>query len=139
MALMTLDSLDIKEAALTGIQMDLVRGYFEPPSVRGADLVIPGADYRVVRDRRKDARILLLEGYVTGTSASDWRTNVEALMAKCTGLAAINLVIADGYLGTTGTHTIAVRCLPPPVGGPPLYAVKYQTWSIEFLALADWS
>lgn len=137
MAALTLDGLDIRSRST--IYLELMRGYFEPPSVRGEDIIIPGADGRTTRTRRADQRYVLLEGYVTGSSAANWNTNVAALMAKLDG-SLVNLVVADNYLGSTGTHTLAVRCVSPPVGGEPTYGVLYQAWSVELLSVSpDWS
>ena len=49
-----------------------------------------------------------------------------------------NLVIADSYLGVSGTKTIATRVVNL-VGGP-IVAMRFQTWSIEMESVApDWS
>lgn len=143
MADLTLDGLDIKESTKDGIQLDLVSGFYEPPVFRGSDTIVPGAGGRVVRNRVEDVRRIILEGYVTGTSAADWATNTNSLMLTLYGSASgdpVNLVVTAPYLGTAaGPYTIAVRFVNA-VGGDPMYAVKYQRWSIELEAVSpDWS
>lgn len=140
MALLTLGGTDIHSR--TGIFLDLKRGYFESASLRGRDLVIPGANGQTIRSRRTDTRLVLLEGYVTGTSSSDFGTNGEALRALLAGLTPIDLVIADGYLGTTGTKTLSVRCVPPSLFGDALYvlAKPYMSASVELISVSpDWT
>lgn len=124
----------------TGIFLDLVSGYAEPATARGEDTIIPSIAGRVIRDRVKDYRRIVLEGYVIGTSASDWRSKTDALMALLSGTYASgsNLVIANAYLGTSSSKTIAVRCVNVMPG--PIFAQLFQTWSIELESVApDWS
>jgi hypothetical protein len=135
--------LDIREADArstgSGIFFDIVAGFFEPSSTRGGDTVIPGLAGRVSRNRVKDVRRILLEGFVIGTSASDWATNTAALMAVMDpSLDAEDLVLDDDYLGVTGTGTIAARVVN--VVGGPIVAARFQTWSIELESVApDWA
>ena len=85
MAELTYDGQDIRQAAArtsgSGIFFDLVAGYSEPANVRGVDTIIPGLAGRTARDRVRDTRRIVLEGYVVGTSASDWRSKTDTLMA----------------------------------------------------------
>lgn len=137
MSLLTLGGTDIHDRS--GIFLDLVRGFNEPAALRGVDSVIPTLAGRIPRNRAPDTRTVTLEGYVTGSDAADWQANVAALMALLTTDES-DLVIADGYLGTTGTLTLPVRCLSVPMGGSPMYAVMYQTWSIELTSVTpDWA
>lgn len=143
MAELSFDSQDIRQSAArssqSGIFFDLVSGYAEKATARGVDTVIPGASGRVERNRVKDGRRIVLEGYVVGTSASDWRSKTDTLMAKMDpSLDSKNLVITDSYLGVSGTKTIACRVVN--VVGGPIVAQKFQTWSIELESVApDWS
>lgn len=144
MATLTFDGEDIRESAArgataSGIFLDLVSGWNEPATVRGVDTVIPSLAGRVPRIRVKDARRIVLEGYVVGTSASDWATHTATLMAKMQPSAdPDNLVIADGYLGTTGTKTIAARVVNIVPGE--IVASRFQRWSIELESVApDWT
>lgn len=143
MAELAYDSQDIRQAAArtsgSGIFFDLVSGYAEKATTRGVDTVIPGADGRVARNRVKDVRRIVLEGYVVGTSASDWRSKTDTLMAKMDpSLDNKNLVIDDSYLGVGSTKTIACRVVN--VVGGPITAARFQTWSIELESVApDWS
>lgn len=142
MAELTYDGQDIRQAAArtsgSGIFFDLVAGYSEPANVRGVDTIIPALAGRTARNRVRDTRRIVLEGYVVGTSASDWRSKTDTLMGVMDSLTEENLVIADSYLGVSGTKTIATRVVNL-VGGP-IVAMRFQTWSIEMESVApDWS
>jgi hypothetical protein len=140
---LSFDGLDIREAAAasgSGIFFDLVSGYNEPASVRGVDSVIPGADGRVFRSRVRDARRIILKGYVTGTSASDFQANMAALFGVMNPVNdPADLIISDSYLGTGGSPTIACRFLNA-VGDDPENGPKFQRWTIELESVVpEWS
>lgn len=142
MATMTYGGTDIRVTATrttSAIFLDLVAGYAEPALARGVDTIIPGATGRVARVHVKDVRRILLEGYVIGTSASDWRSKTDTLMALLSPAAApANLVLGDSYLGVSGTKTISCRVVN--VVGGPIDSARFQTWSIELESLAaEWS
>jgi hypothetical protein len=124
---LTLDAQDIRTRG--AIFFDLVAGYFEPSDVRGSDTVIPAADGRVVRNRVVDVRRIRLDGYVAGTSASDWNTNTAALFALLDPTATHTLTIGTGYLGVGSSKSITVRFINA-VGGP-ITAQRYQSWNID--------
>lgn len=141
---LTLGGTSIRVAAAktsgSGIFLDLVSGYAEPAQTRGEDSVVPSIAGRVIRDRVKDYRRIVLEGFVAGTSASDWRSKTDSLMGLLSGTYASgsNLVIANAYLGTGSTKTIKVRMVN--IIGGPIFAERFQTWSIELESVApDWS
>jgi hypothetical protein len=122
-----------------GIFLDLVSGYFEPAEVRGIDVVVPGASGRTVQSRVKDKRTIMLTGYVEGSDAADWESKTTTLMTAMDRSAAPpTLTVANSYLGTTGSHTIAARCVNLVPG--PIIAGRFQRWSIELESVApDWS
>lgn len=137
MADLTLGGTDLRDR--TGIFLDLVSGYFEPADVRGSDTVIPALAGRVERNRVKDTRRVVLSGYVTGSSASDWNANVTALMALCDPTALAVLTVNSPYLGASGSSSLNVRFVNA-IGGEPMYGVLYQSWSLEFESIdPDWS
>lgn len=134
---LTLGSTNIRDR--TGIFFDLVKGFFEPPEVRGVDTDIPGLAGRISRNRVPVRRTITLDGYVTGSDAADWATNTAALMALLDPTSPATLTVANSYLGTTGSHATTVRFLNA-AGGPPMYGVQYQSWSIELESIdPDWS
>lgn len=113
-----------------GIFFDLVKGYFEPPEVRGVDTDIPGTAGRVSRNRVAVRRTITLDGYVEGSTPSDWRTKTETLFGELDPTSPQTLTVANGYLGTTGSHAVTVRFLNA-VQGLPINGPRFQTWSIE--------
>lgn len=141
---LSLGGQDIRQAAArsshSGIFFDLMSGYSEPAAARGIDTIIPGAEGVVARNRVATVRSIVLQGYVVGSSASDWRSKTDTLMALLDPAAnPQDLVIASSYLGVSGTKTISVRVLNC-VGGEPMYAVGFQSWSIELESLGpDWA
>ena len=124
------------------IKMDLYRGYFEPPEVRGEDDVIPGAPGRDEMGREVDRLLLRIEGYVIGTGADEeerqqsWHTATMALMATLDRtLASGVLVVTAPYLGlVSGTRTITARCVNM-LGGPVEACMTLQRWSIDLEAV----
>jgi len=81
---LTFDSVDIQFADF-GIFLEIREGLNEPAQVRGVDIIVPGADGRVARNRRKDTRRVVLAGWVMGngtdtaTARSNYRSNVETI------------------------------------------------------------
>lgn len=129
------------------IHFDLVRGFAEPPDVRGSDDIIPGAAGREQGAWQADTRRLVLEGWVKGTGATEaakqqsWRSQTDALMALLDRtLAPGALVVSAPYLGlATGTKTIQAKCFDV-MGGPIRSAMTFQEWSITLVALdPDWT
>lgn len=137
-------SQDIRQAAArtsdSGIFLDLVSGYSEPAVPRGEDTIIPSIAGRVARDRVADYRRIILEGYVIGTSASDFRSKTDTLMSVMDPTDnPATLTVKSGYLGVSGDKTILARVVNM-VGGPPVKGPRFQTWSIELESVApDWS
>lgn len=134
---------DIRQAAArsshSGIFLDLVSGYSEPATVRGEDTIVPSIAGRVVRDRVKDVRRIVLEGYVIGTSASDWRSKTDTLMSVMDPSDnPATLTVKSGYLGVGSDKTISARVvniMPGPITGS-----YFQTWSIELESVdPDWA
>jgi FlaG/FlaF family flagellin (archaellin) len=127
MADLTIDAQDVRTRG--AIFLDLVSGYFEPSNVRGVDTVIPASDGRVVRNRVVDDRTIRLEGYVQGSSASNWNSNTAALFTALDPTSTHTLTIGTGYLGVASPKTITVRFVNA-VGGQ-IVAQTYQPWNIE--------
>lgn len=137
MAALTFGGQNIRTTG--GIFFDLVAGYFDPPEVRGSDDIIPSTAGRTVRNRVKDRRRIVLEGYVQGSTAAVWRANMDTLFGVMLPTTPANLVIADNYLGTTGTKTISARFINA-IGDTPIAGPIFQRWTIELESVApDWS
>lgn len=142
MAELSFASQDIRQAAArttgSGIFFDLVAGFFEPANPRGEDTIIPGLAGRTERVYVADNRNpIVLQGYVTGTSTSDWNSKTTTLMGVMLPYGAVaNLVIASSYLGTSGTWTIGARVLNL-IPGIPVKGPTFQTWSIELESMAS--
>lgn len=83
---LTFDATDIQFADF-GIFLEIREGLNEGPSVRGVDIIVPGADGRVWRNRRADTRRIVLAGLVRGNGATqddrqaDYRQNVLTMKA----------------------------------------------------------
>jgi len=136
---MTYRAVDVQT---DNIFLDLIRGYSEPPEVRGSDDIVPGADGREEGAWEADHRRIILEGWVKGTGATltdrqqSWRTNTDALTALMDRTASPGaLVITAPYLGlAAGTKTINARCVNV-VPGPIQSAMTFQRWSFELIAI----
>lgn len=136
------DSLNYRSTNIRtahGIFLDLTKGYAEPAEVRGIDVIVPGADGRTVQSRVKDRRSIMLEGYVEGSSASDWRSKTDTLMALMDrSLSPGTLTIANSYLGVASSKSITARCVNLLPG--PIIMARFQRWSIELESVdTDWA
>lgn len=126
-----------------GIRLDIVRGFLVPPDFRGTDTVIPGRRGRVSRNRVEDVREVILEGYVAGSTAADWRTKTDLLLATLEegGSTEPGLLLAyDGYLGLgPGVVASIYARVKNAVEGPIRFGSSFQTWSIALESVdADW-
>ena len=130
------------DARTSDYYFDLIEGLpgFEPPQVRGEDVIAPGRQGRYVGNRVNDFQELLIEGFIKGSGtdpaerSEDWRANTETIMAVF-GLdsAPGELEAAPGsnsYLGLVSPWTIQVRTLDV-MPGPILNRMSFQTWSIR--------
>jgi hypothetical protein len=127
----------------TTVCLDLVEGYAEPSTVRGADWIVPRLDGRTKGNRRHDVRRIVLEGYIRGLGTDlaerqqSWREatdTVMGLMDRASNPG--DLIISDGYLGLPAgaTATIGARCVN--FGrGDILNGQTFQKWSIELLSI----
>lgn len=144
---MTYRGTDIQTA---NIHLDLVRGYAEPPEVRGEDDIIPGAAGRQEQSRQKDRRVIRLEGWVKGTGATlldrqkSWRIATDALLALMSfTLSSGTLTINNNYLGLADTvsKSISCKCINV-LGGPIQSGGTFQRWSFDLECVAsppDWT
>lgn len=126
-----------------GIRLDIVRGFLVPPDYRGTDIVIPGRRGRISGNRVEDVREVILEGYVAGTSAADWRTKTDILLGILEEGGSIEpgiLLANEGYLGLApgAIATISAR-VKNAVEGPIRFGSSFQTWSVALESVdADW-
>ena len=81
---LTFDATDVQDADL-GIFLEIIEGLGFVGEVRGRDVIVPGADGRVFRNRRFDLLPIVLEGMVRGNGSttadrqSDYRANVSTI------------------------------------------------------------
>lgn len=132
---------------LTGDQVRIclrvVEGLDNGPQVRGVDTIIPGTAGRTARNRVRDIRRIVLEGWIAGTGAShdaqrdDFRAIIEELRAlfdPTLSPGELSVALEDG-----GTATIDARTMPEePEWGPDLLPT-YRELSVELEAVGgDW-
>ena len=152
--MLTFRGLDLQSGAY---RFDLVRGYFEPPDVRGEDDVIPGRPGRDAMTREADVLRPRIEGSIIGEGATraerqaSWHDATVALMAV------LDMTLASGalvvgpepppwapddivYLGMAGEATLQARCTGM-VSELPNGTMTEQRWSIDLEAVdgAFWS
>lgn len=65
---LTFDGTDIQ--VTTGIFLELVAGWNEPPQVRGVDVTVPARAGQVFRNRKAHERRIILQGWVAGTGTT---------------------------------------------------------------------
>jgi hypothetical protein len=132
---LTYRTTDIQTA---NIYLDIVSGFFEPPTVRGEDDLVFRAAGRDEMPRRADVRPIRLEGYGRGTGSTElarqqsWYAATSALMDLMDRtLASGPIVVTPPYLGLpSGSKTIDARAVNA-VGGPVLSCMTYQRWSFD--------
>lgn len=126
------------------LHLDIVRGFFEPPEVRGEDDVIPMAAGREEQTRIADRLLIRLEGYVLGAGLTEllrqqsFYATTQALMALMgLTLASGPLVVTPPYLGLpSGTRTVQAKAVGL-VGGDVQHCYTYQRWSIDLECIAS--
>lgn len=142
-------SLSFRSVELQGDHfcLDIVRGLHEPAEVRGKDSVAPGRIGRYARNRIKDVRKILIEGYIRGVGSTlderreSWHDTTATIMAAMERDLAAGVLAVDG--GTYGlpageTWTINARCVNA-IGGPIRSTWTFQEWSIELESVdPDW-
>jgi hypothetical protein len=124
------------DGSVGGIWLDL-DGYFDPPSVRGDDDVIPEAAGQVAGVWIPDHKDMTLVGHVRGSGGTkdertaDWYERTTQLMAVMQMDLAPGLLEVDGpYLGipTGETHYLNARCIRP-IRGQVHNRMAFQFWS----------
>jgi hypothetical protein len=128
-----------------GIFLEIKSGLVGGVSVRGTDTIVPGLAGRIVRNRKRDRRVIELRGFVTGNAGStsessqrsSFRDKWQALEAifDVSAAAPANLVatLEDGT-----TATIACRTLDILPGDQPV--PTFQEVSVELESVVpDWS
>lgn len=136
------DLQDTADARTSLFYFDLIEGIpgFEPPQVRGTDVVAPGKQGRYVGNRVNDFQELLLEGFISGMGSdpeersASWRDSTEAIMAVLQLDSAPGALVvspgSNGYLGLSAPWTIQVRTLDL-MPGPILNKMSFQRWSVR--------
>lgn len=136
----------------SGICLDVTRGFLAPPSVRGADTVIPDRPGRVGGNRVSDLTNVVLEGYVRGNTAAEWRTYTDLLMEAIREGARDGddpidpgeLIVRSPYLGLPATLEASITCrvdnaIPGPIIGGPNLPYRLQMWSVALVSIdPDW-
>lgn len=116
-----------------GIRLDIRRGFLVPPDVRGEDIIVPAASGRVAGNRLADVLSILLEGYVGGDDADDWRANTDALIAVLdeSGQVPGALIARAPYLGLGTGQVASITARVKNFVEGPILGAQIQTWSIE--------
>ena len=77
---------------------ELVRGWDEPPEIRGEDTIIPSAAGRYPRTRIKDRLVLELRGWVAGQGDTDDLARQDYAVSMATLLAVFDGTLDPGAL-----------------------------------------
>lgn len=136
---LTYDVVDIQEDPI-GTFLQLIRGLAEGPSVRGADIIVPGRVGRIEAGRIGDTWRLELAGLVAGVGAAEVeqradfatrRAALRALFDPARGAADLAATLEDGTL-----WTIRARPLPGPLWDQIVPSMARVSYELE--ALGDW-
>lgn len=133
------DLVDIQDT--DGIFLQIVSGLDDGYDVRGQDVVVPSADGRVVRPRRFDRIVVVLEGYVRGVGVDqdaarmDYRANrriLADLFAPDRDVADLRVVLEDGDIAR-------LSCRPmPSMALVEVVQSEFANVSIELEAVSRW-
>jgi hypothetical protein len=111
---LTYGGTDVQDLAGNGIFLYLKRGYNEPATVRGADVIVPGRIGRIPGVRVKDSRSIVLEGLVTGVGTTA-ALELSSFRSRWTTFAALfDLTTYRALVATledASTKTIQARTL----------------------------
>lgn len=124
------------------VLLRIVRGIGETMEVRGKDTVIPSADGRAARNRRRDRLGIELRGMVMGTGSTETaqRASFVALREELREL--FDPSDAPGTLVATledgSTQSVTARVLNT-LGWGDDAIPAYREISVELEALADWA
>lgn len=117
-----------------GIRLDIVRGFLAPPDVRGTDYVVAARAGRSVGNRVADVLEIVLEGYVAGTNAADWRAKTDLLLGvldeSAEALPGLLVVRGPQFGLATGTEASITARVKNAVEGPVRFGFAYQAWSV---------
>jgi hypothetical protein len=113
--------------------------------VRGADTVIPSLAGRVARNRVRDIRRVVLEGFVAGTGANDaamlddFRDACEELRTLFSPVASTGTLVINLEDGVRTATLASVRTLPEEPEWGPDDIPGFRTLAVELEAVgADW-
>lgn len=136
---LSFDSIDIQQNPF-GIFLEIKRGIYEGPEVRGTDTTVPARSGRIARNRIGDRRVIELEGYVSGLGSTeaaqrehflDLADTIGSLFDPTAMPATLAAAMQDG-----GTRTIKARTLPTVLWDqivPSMAKVNIQLEAVE-----DW-
>ncbi len=136
---LTFDGVDIQWNPM-GIFLEITRGLYEGPEVRGTDTVVPSLTGRIARNRVADRWVIELQGYVAGTGSTehlqrnhflDLADTIRALFDPTALPATLVAYTQDG-----GTRTIQARTLPTIVWDQIVPAMAKVNIQLE--AVEDW-
>lgn len=136
---LTFDSTDIQQNPI-GIFLEIKRGMYEGPEVRGSDTVVPSRTGRIARNRVADRWVIELEGYVAGRGATEAAQRehfldlvdiVRALFDPTSLPATLSAEMQDG-----GTRTIEARTLPTVLWDQVVPSMARV--SVQLEAVEDW-
>lgn len=122
----------------TGVFLELVDGIAAPPSVRGADTVVPGRSGRIAKARVGDVWSGELRGLVTGAGSTEAAMRDALADLRETMRALFDPTLLPGALVATlengDTATIQARALPGQIWEivvPSMYRVSIEVESVD--------
>ena len=125
------------------IFLEIVRGFFEVPAVRGDDTIVPGLAGRIAGSRENDIVSILLRGFITTdpalstqpalrTSLMANRTTVRALFSPTRARANLVLTLPDA-------STKTISALPLNILWAEELAGDLMRLDIELEGYGDWA
>lgn len=114
---------------------EIEEGLDELAEYRGTDLPLPGAPGQYEGVRVADRRVIVLLGWLKGTSLSNYRALKKALDILCDPTAPGDLVatLEDGTTATIRARALAIVPVTPPRGA-------FRGFRIVMLSIApDWT
>jgi hypothetical protein len=147
--------LEYRDFGISGedddICIDLIEGMWQPTQIRGRDWIVPKRDGRIYGNRRADALVVPLAGFVRGSGADaeerleDFNVNVAALMAVMdTVLQPGPLEASGGYLGLPAGSVATLECrvrnaAPGKIESYRNYPFQLWTFELEAIDPPEWT
>lgn len=143
--------LEYRDFGISGesadICIDLIEGMWQPVQIRGRDWIVPKRAGRIYGNRRADALVLPLAGFIRGNPnlptaqerLEDFQTNVTAAMTVFdTTLQPGTLSASSGYLGLPVGSEATVECRVRNAAPGRIQSYRtapFQLWTFELEAI----